>query len=98
MKSNLINTWLQPGVAGGGRLRAVLTAWPAAKKPLKRVFNLANVNTGLKPGVNERRTRLSRLGQGRLLFISSLIAVTGFIVGLPKKEETSKNEKQQRAQ
>ncbi len=92
MKSNLINTWLQPGVAGDGRRRAVLTAWPAAKKPLKRFFNLANVNTGLKPGVNERRARLSSLGQGRLLFISALIAVTVFIVGCAKKEESSKTE------
>ncbi len=51
----LINTRLQPGVLTAKRQRAVLTASRPPEKPLKRIPASTRHDTGLKPGVNERR-------------------------------------------
>ena len=57
MKTNLINTWLQPGVADDKCGRAVSTASLVDGKPLKRFPSRTRDNTGLKPGVNEMPMR-----------------------------------------
>ena len=55
----LINTWLQPGAAPAERRRAVSTACRPHKKPLKWFLastrHNTGLNTGLKPGVNEKQ-------------------------------------------
>lgn len=56
--SVLINTRLQPGVAGGSEGKP-FQRFASVGKPLKRFLISASTTTGLKPGVNEMEHNLS---------------------------------------
>jgi hypothetical protein len=56
--AKIISTRLQPGVFNGQNTKPVLTGSPGAEKPLKRLFFLFPIITRLKPGANERRTKI----------------------------------------